>query len=194
MKQKKKTILLVVITIILMLLIVFVVGRSFGFFKYNKEGEKINLITINGIEVEIIDPENDSLNLENAYPVDDNEAMSYEPFVFTMTNTSSRALSYSIVVENDEEKQAECVIDDHLICPELSTDYIKYSYKKNDGTYTEPRNLGSDNNIIASDTITGGETITSSIILWIDSEAGNEIMNHYFYGKIVITGEEVATE
>jgi len=194
MKQKKKTILLVVITIILMLLIIFLVGRSFGFFKYNKEGEKINIITIKGIEVEIINPEIDSLNLENAYPVDDTEGMTYEPFVFTMTNTSNRNLSYSILVEKDEDKQAECVIDEYLICPELSTDYIKYAYKKNDGTYTEPRNLGSDNNIIASGTIAGGETVTSSIILWIDSEAGNEIMNHYFYGKIVITGEEVVTE
>lgn len=191
MKQKKKMILLIVVTVLLMLVIIFVVGRSYGFFKYMKEGEKVNVITIKGIEIKIENEEADSLNLEAAYPVDDSEGLSYEPFIFTMTNTSSRTLSYSILVENDEEKRAECLIDEYTLCPELSTDNIKYSYKKNDGTYTEPRKLGDDNNIITSGEITANEEITSSIILWIDSEAGNEIMNKYFFGKIIITGEDV---
>lgn len=189
MSKKKKNILWIVITVVLMLMIVFLIGRSFGFFKYRKEGEEVNYITIKGIELEIVDPETDSLNLENAYPVDDSEGLSYTPFVFNMKNTSSKPISYSILVENDENKQASCVVDGNLICPKLSTDYIKYSYKKNDGTYTKPQNLGQNNNIITTDTIEGNNTITSSIILWIDSEAGNEIMNHYFYGKLIVTGE-----
>lgn len=190
MKQKKKIILLVIAVIALMLIIVFLIGRSFGFFKYVKKGENVNIITINGITTEILNDENDALNLENTYPTSDSDGLLLEPFEFVMTNTSSRNLSYTIKIEIDSDKMADCTLEDGTLCPELSTNYIRYSYKKDDGTYTEPRNLGEDNNNISSGTIAGKESITSSIILWIDSTAGNEIMNHYFYGKVIITGEE----
>ena len=187
MKRKKK-LLFIILIVVLMCSIVFLIGRSFGFFKYIKKGETVNVITINGIETEILNPENDALNLENAYPMTDREGLALTPFEFRMTNTSNRSLSYSIQIEMDDEKLDACTLEDGTKCPELSPTYLKYVYKKNDGTYTEPRNLASNSNIIASGVITEKETITSSIILWIDEKAGNEIMNHYFYGKIVITG------
>ena len=187
MKRKKK-LLFIILIVVLMCSIVFFIGRSFGFFKYIKKGETVNVITINGIETEILNPENDALNLENAYPMTDREGLALTPFEFRMTNTSNRSLSYSIQIEMDDEKLDACTLEDGTKCPELSPTYLKYVYKKNDGTYTEPRNLASNSNIIASGVITEKETITSSIILWIDEKAGNEIMNHYFYGKIVITG------
>jgi len=179
------------LVVLLMALIVFLVGRSFGFFKYVKEGEVVNIITINGIEVEIINKEADSLNLSNAYPMDDSEGLALTPFEFTMTNTASQSLSYAIKIVLDEEKLSQCTLEDGTSCQELSTDYIKYSYKKNDGSYSEPMILSSNNNVINTGIINGNETITSSIILCIDSNAGNEIMNHYFFGKIIITGEKV---
>lgn len=192
MKQKKRSILLIITVIALMLIIIFFVGRSFGFFQYIKKGENVNIITINGIVTQVINSENDALNLENAYPITDSEGLSLDPFEFLMTNTSSRDIAYTIKVEVDSDKMAACVLDDQTLCPELSTDYIKYTYKKDDGTYTEPKILGENDNIIATGIIAGKEEITSSIILWIDSDAGNEIMNHYFYGKIIITGEPVS--
>lgn len=191
MKNKKKLIISVILIILLIALIVFLVGRSFGFFRYVREGEITNIITINGIKVEIEDEENDALNLKDIYPMDDNQGMGLTPFVFTMNNTSSKDLTYSIRVDNDTEKQEACVLEDNTPCPVLTTDYIKYSYKKNDGTYTEPKILSSTDNIVASGTISSEETITSSIILWVDSEAGNEIQNHYFFGKVIITGETI---
>lgn len=191
MKNKKKYIIIGFIVVLLMTLIVFLVGRSFGFFKYVKEGEIVNIITINGIEVEIINKEADSLNLSNAYPMTDSEGLTLTPFEFTMKNTASKSLSYAIKVVLDEEKISQCTLEDGTTCQELSTDYIKYSYKKNDGSYSEPIILSSNNNVITTGIIDGNETITSSIILWIDRNAGNEIMNHYFFGKIIITGEKV---
>ncbi len=188
MKRKKK-LLFIILIVFLICIIIFFIGRSFGFFKYIKKGETVNIIAINGIATEILNPENDALNLENVYPMTDSEGLALIPFEFQMTNTSSRSLSYSIQIEIDDEKLDACTLEDGTKCPELSPTYLKYVYKKNDETYTEPRNLASDGNIIASGVIAGKETITSSIILWIDENAGNEIMNHYFYGKIVITGE-----
>ena len=189
MENKKKYIILGIVTVLSMVLIVFFVGRSFGFFKYIKKGDITNIITISGIKTEITNPENDALNLEETYPITDDEALSQTPFVFTMTNTSKKTLTYTMRVTNDEKKQLSCALEDQTICPKLTTDYIKFAYKKNDGTYTEPQLLSANDDIIASGTIAGGETITSSIIIWIDSEAGNEIMGHYFFGQLIISGE-----
>ncbi len=189
--KNKRLIFLIIAIIMLIAVVVFLVGRSFGFFSYAKEGETVNIISIKGIEIKILDSEADALNLQNAYPMTDSEGLSQIPFQFMMTNTSSRKISYSIKIEKDPEKMESCVLEDGTSCPELSTSKIKYSYKKNDGTYTTPKTLDSENNIIASDTIGSKEEITSSIILWIDSKADNNIMGHYFYAQIVITGEEI---
>ena len=114
-------------------------GNSLGFFRYIKEGEKVNIITIRGIEIALINEEvsNKALNLEGAYPVYDEEGMTNEPFSFSMTNTSSRDLSYSLKIVVDEDKMNSCVLEDGSKCPELDTKYIKYAYKKNDGTYSD---------------------------------------------------------
>ena len=193
MKNKKKTILLVISVILLMILIIFLVGRSFGFFQYIKKGENINLITISGIETKILSTDDNVLNLENAYPISDSDGLSLTPFVFSMTNTSSRNLSYTMNIEMDTDKLNNCTLEDGSSCQALSTNAIKYSYKKDDGTYSTPKNLGASNDIIIGGVISSKETITSSIILWIDSEAGNEYMNQYFFGKLMITGEEYIT-
>ncbi len=193
MKNKKKTILLVISVILLMILIIFLVGRSFGFFQYIKKGENINLITISGIETKILSTDDNVLNLENAYPISDSDGLSLTPFVFSMTNTSSRNLSYTMKIEMDTDKLNNCTLEDGSSCQALSTKAIKYSYKKDDGTYSTPKNLGDSNDIITGGVISSKETITSSIILWIDSEAGNEYMNQYFFGKLMITGEEYIT-
>ena len=111
-----------------------------------------------------------------------------------MTNNSSKNLSYTMKIEIDYDKLNDCTLSDGSSCSSISTDYIKFVYKKNDGSYTAPANLASSDNIITSDVIYSKDTVTSSIILWIDSSAGNEIMNKYFYGKLIITGEEYVSE
>lgn len=190
MKQKTRMMTLFIIIIILILVIIFLVGGSFGFLRYAKEGETVNVISIKGIEVEILNKENNALVLKDAYPISDSDAMLLTPFEFKMKNASGRSLSYSIRIELDEEKMKNCILEDNTPCLELSTNHIKYAYKKNNGSYTEPRNLGRDGNIITTDTIQGKENVISSIILWIDSDSGNEIMNHTFYGKLIITGQQ----
>ena len=185
-------IIIVAIVLLLTVGIIYGVGRSFGFFKYIKKGEIVNIITIGNIsdgniKIEVLNTGNNALNLENAYPVYDSEGLESTPFEFTVTNTTSNTYKYQISVLNDEEKQSSCVLDDGTTCPELTTNYIRFAYKKNDGNYSEPASLSELNDIVLTDTIGVNEEIKYSIILWIDSEAGNEIMNHYFFGKMIIS-------
>ena len=185
-----KNIALIFGVLVLMVAIVFLVGRSFGFFNYAKKGQVLNVVTINGIEVNVLNNSNNALNLENMYPMYDSEGMELDSFDFSIKNTAGKSLDYTLKVVNDTDKQSECVLDDGLDspCPELSTDYIRYSYKVNNGEWSTPANLGNNSDIIFSDAITGKETVNVSIKIWIDQNAGNSIQNHYFFGKLIIEG------
>lgn len=189
--MNKKTIILIVVTILIILVSIFFVGGSFGLFKYLKKGDVVNVITINGIKVEIVSCDNDCLNLKDAYPISDEEGLTSTPFVFKILNNTSNNINYSIKIIPDSEKINECYLDDGTNCPELTTNYIKYAYKKNDGTYSEPKLLSDDNNTLTTDIILANSNVTSSVIIWIDENSSNEIMNHYFFGKLIIEGSKV---
>ena len=188
-----KYIILAIAVLILMGLIIFFVGRSYGFFQYVKKGDVTHVVTIKGIKVNIIE-DNDALNLLNAEPLYDADGMELKAFTFSITNTASRALSYTIKVANDTEKQNACLINegeaDEAPCPVLTTDNIRYSYKLNDNEYSTPANLGENNDIIDIGSIAGHETKTYSIKMWIKEDATNEIMNHYFFGQLLIQGTQ----
>lgn len=188
-----KNIILVITVILLMLLIIFIVGRSYGFFTYVKKGEVVNVITINGISVNITNDDN-ALNLEEAEPLYDEDGMKLKAFTFTITNTSSRPLDYSIKVLNDTEKQNACLINEgtqnETTCPVLATTNIRYSYKLNNDNYSNPSNLGLDNNTIATGTIKKNQTLTYSVKMWIKSDATNDIQGNYFFGQLLIQGSE----
>lgn len=192
-----KNVILVIVVVALMGLIVYLVGRSYGFFRYEKQGETTNVITIKGIRVDIIE-DDDALNLLNTEPLYDSDGLELKAFKFSITNTSSRPLDYTMKVVNDTDKQSACLINEgtanEASCPVLTTDNIRYSYKLNNSNWVEPSNLGQDNDVITTYTINGGETLTYSIKMWIKSDATNDIMNHYFFGQLLIQGTQAAQE
>ncbi len=188
-----KNVILVIVVIALMGLIVFFVGRSYGFFRYEKRGETTNVITIKGIRVNIIE-DDDALNLLNTEPLYDSDGMQLKAFKFSITNTSSRPLSYTMKVANDTDKQSACLINEgtanEAACPVLTTDNIRFSYKLNSNSWSEADNLGANNDVITTYTINSGETLTYAIRMWIKSDATNDIMNHYFFGQLLIQGTQ----
>ena len=105
----------------------------------------------------------------------------YKDFVSTF-------LSTPLIKDTQWFNEEETTFDQ--IVSQMSSVANSFTKKKDDGTYSTPKNLGASNDIIIGGVISSKETITSSIILWIDSEAGNEYMNQYFFGKLMITGEE----
>ena len=195
MEKKNKIIRnvsIVVIVLVLMALIVFLVGRSFGFFQYAKHGDTVNVITINGIDVTINNNSEEALNLQDTYPMYDSDGLLQTPFEFTIENTSKRAIDYTLKIENDAEKQSECTLSNNDPCPELATSYIKYAYKIGNGSYSTPQLLSTTNGVILSETILGKQSKDISLLLWIDSSAGNDIQGKYFFGQLVIEGSKSA--
>lgn len=189
---KLKLIILVLSVLVLMLLIVFLVGKTFAFFQYAKKGDTVNVITIRGLAVTVDPSTEEALNLVNVYPEYDSDGLKSDPFIFTVTNTSSSNIDYSIKVLNDEDKQNNCYIDqaETEACITLPYQYIKYAYSINDGAYSQPQNLSS--NSIYSETISSNSSTKISIKVWIDSTAPNSIQGNVFFGKIIISGEKTS--
>ena len=196
-KNNIKTIIIVIVTLILVGLIIFFVGRSYGFFQYVKKGETTNVVSIKGIKINVIEDDN-ALNLENAEPLYDKDGMELKAFKFSMTNTSSRPIEYTLKVVNDTDKQEACVLDEgtenEQTCSVLTTDNLKFAYKLNDEEYSSPSNLGESNDVVTTYIINGKETLTYEIKIWIKSDATNEIMNHYFFGQLLIQGQQADHE
>ena len=190
--SRKRIVLSIVTLLVITIVIALIFSISYGFFKYSKEGTKVSYLTVKGLEVSIVNKDDDALNLENMYPEYDDEGLTRTPFVFKIKNTGTDAIDYTIKIENDTDKQNACVLEDgnNTPCPVLSTNYIKYVYKIGNNIYSTPAILGSNNNIIIEDTIQGLEELEISVILWIDSDTPNTAQNNYFYGKLILEGQK----
>ena len=183
-----KRLLVLLLIVIVLCFAFFFLDKSFGFFKYKKLGDIINVVTIKGLEVKILDNDSSLLNIENGYPIYDSEASELTPFRFSVKNKFSKKVKYSIKVLLDDDKASKCKLDSGVVCPTLSSNYIKFVSRIADNDYSKPMILKDSNSVVISGEIDAGEIIDYSIILWIDQDAGNEIMNHYFFGKIIIEG------
>ena len=125
--QTLKTIGLIVLVLALMVLIIFLVGKAFGFFQYAKKGEVANVIGVKGLEVEVLNENDDALNLTGTYPMFDQQGLALTPFEFNIINPSTKTFDISLLVESDTEKQDDCVIEGtNTPCTALSTSYIRY--------------------------------------------------------------------
>jgi len=127
----------------------------------------------------------DGINLENAYPVSDSVGLTNSAYSFQIENKGTDYEKYKIQFCSLEE------IDENVKI--LENKYLRFAIKKNNEAYTIPSNL-TDEGTIFIDSIAPNETSIYSIKMWIDQDAGNEIMNSYFYGKINVVPifEEVA--
>ena len=174
-----------------MALVIFLVGRSFGFFQYTKKGDVINYISINGLNISIDSTTDNALNITDAYPQYDSDGLQNDPFTFTITNTSKKAIDYTLKLLNDSEKQELCYVDEEetIPCTLLPYQYIKYAYSINNGSYSTPANLTSTGEIY-TETITSSASTTISIKLWIDSTAPNSIQGNAFFGKLILSGDK----
>ena len=51
-------------------------------------------------------------------------------------------------------------------------------------------NLGANNDVVINSSISGGQELEISIVLWIDKDATNSIQGQYFFGKLILEGNK----
>lgn len=168
---------LICLIAIMIIGVLFLLNKSYAFFNYTKESNKINTASASGIDAKIISGEN-NLEINNSYPIYDSEGMLKDAFVFNLTNAGNLTLTYTVKVLNDTDKQEGSVIPDN---------FIKYSYSLDGVNYTTPTTLSLTNNIIVSNNLIKGSSDTIYLKIWLSSEADNSVSGKSYSGKVIVS-------
>ena len=115
---------------------------------------------------------NTSINLDNAYPLTDEDGMNQSDSTITITNTGTLAYKFNVILDPSSDST-------------ISSDLIRVSM---DGE--SPATLSTDSNIIIRDVILNpGSSRTFTIKLWIDSSASSsEVLGKQFIGNLTSSG------
>ncbi len=123
----------------------------------------------------------EGLSYMNAFPITDQEGLKQDSYVFEITNTASKRIKYIVEFENIKDSS----------CESLDYQYIRYSISKDNKNFSNPTNMSQDGYLM-TDVISGNAKQTYYLKFWIDSNAGNEILNKCLNFKIKITQFDIA--
>ena len=178
-REKKKMLLFVILTVV----ICAAITTSFALWQLTLKQTDKNVITTACFNVKMMN-ESDSITLDNAYPVTDEDGMKNDGYTFTIKNICSSEAYYQV---NLEELTTEL--------KQLSGKYIKVSLNDSKGknlyNYTSAENT-LENALSARKLTTGKlnaeEEVTYTLKLWMDKDtpAIDEVMNASFNSKITI--------
>lgn len=174
-KKKNKSHFLILILVVLLL---FVAG-TYAVWTRVYNGEKENVIDTATLILTLDESDSNEIALLNTVPVSDTKGLTFKPYTFKLKNSGTIKANYRLKIVNYDKGYN----DDG--CSKLDWSNIKYSFKKNNEVATIG-NLGSINGVLNIGEIDAGEINTYSLILWIKSEATNEVMNQHFHGIIKV--------
>ena len=121
----------------------------------------------------------DTVNLNNKLPVSDEDGLKETPTTITLTNPGTMNIEgYDVKLISEEGTNNVSTLD---------SKYIKYAISLDNTTYTEPKLLSSNNNIIYTGyNLAVNASKTLYLKVWIDNAAGNNAINKTFYGTIKV--------
>ena len=184
MKKNKKKMLLLFVSLLCMF-----IGGSFAYWMMVTTQTDFNIASSECFKV-VLTNEGDSINLQKAYPVTDDEGLKENGYSFTIKNTCTTYAAYQVNLED---------ILDETITKRLDNAYIKVSLNG-----STPRLLSNYNKV--SPTITGadtsfkltsgslapngeaGDSVDYNLKLWMDYDtpAIDETMSASFKSKISV--------
>lgn len=183
MKDKIKYIYLGLTAVVL--IVSFVMANSFGFFEYIRKGINPNRITINtgtsDVVVEVDDNSSLSISRSNAYPVSDEVGRQLNPYVFTLRNLKEKK-NFKLRIINDTTAINEDGCSDNL----LADVSVRYQLIKDGSIVSENLLSNLTDRVIESGELEAKTDYSYELRIWIDSQAGIEVMNKHFHGKIEV--------
>ena len=184
MKNKK---VIIIISILLLGVIVLAFTSSYALFRFNVTKNTNFKLAIGTLELSISDTTTeDKFIMQNTVPTRDEVALSQDGYSFTLTNTGTLDSYYTVY------------LDDILLSDageRLSNDYIKLNllnHKTNQSHTNRLSSYPTQDRILATGILNKGESITYTLRMWVDYNAGNEAQNKYFATQIRVVGTQVS--
>ena len=184
LKENKKA-------IVLLILILFMVciGISYAYWYLTKSQSGSNKVVTDCFN--IVFTEKNDIKLEKAYPIDDNEAYSLNPYTFTIENTCNSPASYQINLETmSQSSGTKTLLDEYLRAALIEVDSTNTRLNNLTSKYEVELTLENALKAYKLDTgiIQGKEKKAFELRLWLDYDtpAIDEVMNATYNGKISI--------
>ena len=174
--MKRRNIMILMISLSLVLLL----GSSYAMLRSTAVGTTPYVINVGSLQVSF-EGSTDKLNLENMYPMSDQEGSNQSKELgFVVKNTGNIEARYNVYLE------------------EISTDpefknYIRFISNKNSEGYNEPKTMGYDKYIDLEARLGVSESASYKVKVWLDKEAENDYMDKTFTAKVVIEGNQIDT-
>ncbi len=177
MAKKKNSVLLIGLILILVL----VIGFSYGYYLLNRVQENNNVVGSKCFNLEFTN-ENNAINLDNMYPISDEEGRKLTPYSFTITNTCDMLAGYTVNMEMLEgttlnSKYLDVMINNEEI--KLLTNYESTNTVITGST---------ESRILVKGTLAYNDSVDYTVRFWMDKDVEDtESMNKLFKSKIVVS-------
>ena len=171
-KNKKATVIIISIFIVLILAILI----SYAYFTTELNGTD-QIVKVGELEL-VLDETSEGISLDNAVGISDSEGLSLDGSSFKLINNGSKAVDYTIYLDDNTISDTDTRIDDK---------YLKYNLVKNgsdSGAYLLTSIGSNPNRILDSGTIEGKSTNEYSLNLWITDEVDGNYSGQVFSGKL----------
>ena len=172
--NKKKQVITIVISIVIILVLALAI--SYAYFSTQLSGTD-QIVKVGELEL-VLDETSEGISLDNVIGISDSKGMSSTPSTFELRNNGSKAVDYTIYLDDNTISDTDTRIDDK---------YLKYNLNKNgiDSGATLLTKTGTNpNRVLDSGTIEGGRTNTYSLNLWITSDVDGNYSGQVFSGKL----------
>ncbi len=187
LKDKRKKI----IFLVLVILIILVIGLSYAWLMTTLQGNKNVSILVDTIDLELDESASEGIQLVNAIPTYDDDGKELSPYKFSLKSKSKIDLYYSLSLIDDEDLISSCETTDGSPCQLLDTKDIRYEVKVGDKAYTGTL---SESPVIYHGVIKAGETVDCELRVWLNINAGNDVMGKAFLGKLKVFATQQVAE
>ena len=174
MEKNKKKIITIVISIVIILILVLAI--SYAYFSTQLSGTD-QLVKVGDLEL-VLNETSEGINISNAIGLSDSDGMKLTPSTFELKNNGSKAVDYTIYLDDNTISDTDTRIDDM---------YLKYNLNKNgtnSGASLLTSSIYNSNRVLDSGTIEGDSTNTYSLNLWITDEVDGNYGGQVFSGKL----------
>ena len=179
-KNKKITKQLFALALVLLVLL----GGTYAWLTLQVTGEKTNVLRAGTLSLVLDDTTSEGIKLEKAVPISDEKGKTGTEYTFTLQNKGTKAVSYTIYLDDVVLEASETRMDDSK---------VKYQLTKNSKETVALLNTLSDK-VLDSGEIAGSTTNTYSLRVWIDSAAENEVMGTILYKQLRVEATQVGAK
>ena len=181
MKNKKK---LIITSISIIAICIAFIGLSYAYWYVRNIQDTTSNATTGCFQVELTN-QSGEINLDNAYPITDEEGLKLKPFSFTIHNTCSIFAHYYVNVELLEGT----TLNSHYVATRVNNEEIKTLDSFNTAVTTIDNSVSSYT--VAEGYLGADDQEDYSISLWIDEDVtvDDDIFGKIFKSKVVVNSE-----